>query len=475
MKKYIQHLNSWTYSLNAKCIVYYPENLTHLKEILHKLKKEKQKVIVMGHGCSHGDLFINKNGSVINTKNLDKIKNFDKKNNCLTVEPGVNVAQVNQFLYNKNFILNSIPSSFQITIGGAIANNVFGKDSHKNGYFEKNIKKIIYIDSNLKIRSISRKNNKLFFEKFVGSLGLLGIIIEVELNVSELKSPYIYSKAYYLENFDEFIKFQKNINFDKVPFCTFKINQFSKNKKIGRIIANLSSWDKKVPTNKLPIIKDINLYKKINLLKYNFYLSRNKYLFIKKNIFLLFSILSSKSQFFWKTLNFLGFEYFRFFNVGKLKKTHILDYLHNNNFTDHNILFRLSGAHSMQVLIPIKKYQGIVTNILELIQKYNCESYLSSIKFLPKRSDFIYKIGKHVALELYFLKKKNNSNQDLFISKIFDLIIKNKCQLVLSKDNLLNKNLCNKIFPKTKEFAKLKKIKDKNDFFSSSYYKRVLK
>ena len=44
------------------------------------------------------------------------------------------------------------------------------------------------------------------------------------------------SRKYYLRNIDELIRFQKQTNFKKIAFCTFKINQFSKNKKIGRVI-----------------------------------------------------------------------------------------------------------------------------------------------------------------------------------------------------------------------------------------------
>ena len=59
--------------------------------------------------------------------------------------------------------------------------------------------------------------------------------------------------------------------------------------------------------------------------------------------------------------------------------------------------------------------------------------------------------------------------------KVVDLIIDNKCQLMVYKDNVINKDDCLKIFPKIKEFNALKKDLDKNCFFSSSYYERVLK
>ena len=109
------------------------------------------------------------------------------------------------------------------------------------------------------------------------------------------------------------------------------------------------------------------------------------------------------------------------------------------------------------------------------MQESKNESFLCQIMFLPKRKDFIYEIDDHVALTIPFLKKKNSNKQNLFVKKVVDLIINNKCQLMLCKDNVIDKDDCLKIFPKIKEFNALKKDLDKNCFFSSSYYERVLK
>ena len=152
-----------------------------------------------------------------------------------------------------------------------------------------------------------------------------------------------------------------------------------------------------------------------------------------------------------------------------------MDLLHNNNFTDHNVLFKFYGIHSLQVLIPLGIYSSIITKFLKLSQENKNESYLSTIKFLPKRNDFIYEIEDHVAIDFNFLKRNKYDNQGIYIKKFIDLIIKNKCQLVISKENLLNKDDCEKIFPKIKEFRKIKNEFDKNYFFSSSYYERVIK
>ena len=465
-------INSWTYFQKLNCNIVYPKDQKELNDVLHHAKNKNLSVIAMGHGCSYGDLFMHNKGIVINFKNLNKIISFNSKNKSLVVEPGVSISEVNQFFFKKNLTINSIPSNFEITIGGAIANNVYGKDSYYvGGYFCDNISKITYIDDNLNIKTLSKKDNEVKFNKFIGSIGLLGIIIEVEIVGSELKSQYLTSKTYYLNNFDEFFNFYKKIDLKKIPFCSIKLDPFSKNKKLGRVSVNTYNWDYE-KKNTLSEIKDINLYKKISLFGLNFYLSRKKYNFIKSSVFSICALFSNR--YIWKILNLVSFSYFKL-NNGKTGKIHVLDLYNNNNFTDHNIIFKPLGFYSFQILIPLKVYYSTIIKLLKIIQESKNEPFMCQIMFLPKRKDFIYEIDDHVAFSIPFLKKKDSNNQELFVRKIVDIIIENKCQLFISKDNIINREDCLKIFPKINDFKMIKKDLDKNFFFSSSYYERVLK
>ena len=84
-------------------------------------------------------------------------------------------------------------------------------------------------------------------------------------------------------------------------------------------------------------------------------------------------------------------------------------------------------------------------------------------------------MDEHVSIMISLPKNKNSKKQDLLLKEIVGLIIDNKCQLNLAKDNVISKEDGLKIFPKIKEFEMLKKDHDKNYFFSSSYYERILK
>ena len=92
---------------------------------------------------------------VVNTCNFNNILDFDKSREFIKVESGASILKVNNFLYDKKFTINCIPSNYEITIGGAVSNNVFGKDSHLKGLFGNNLLEIVYINHNLEILKIS--------------------------------------------------------------------------------------------------------------------------------------------------------------------------------------------------------------------------------------------------------------------------------------------------------------------------------
>ena len=339
-------INSWTLLQKLNCNIVYPKSTKELKEVLNYAKKNNLSVIAMGHGCSYGDLFMHSKGIIINFKNLNKIINFNSQNNTLLVEPGISVSEVNQFLFNKNLTI--------------IANNVYGKDSHNTGYFSNNISKITYINDNLDTKTLSKKDNRVEFEKFIGSIGLLGIITEIEIISSELKSQYLNFKNYYLNNFDEFFQFQQKMNLKEIAFCSFKIDPFSKNEKFGRACVTTYNLDFTSTKDNLKKIRDVNLYKKITLFGFTFYLPRKKYNLIKKLVFSIAALVSNRYM--WKILHIVSFLYFKI-NDRKIGKLHILDLYSNNNFTNHNILFKPRGFYFFQISIPIKIYYSVVIKL----------------------------------------------------------------------------------------------------------------
>ena len=459
-------IHSWSKINNTTTSTTYPETTEEILSILKYAKNNKKKISIMGHGCSHGDLFFyNNKNIVINTTKFNNILDFDYENQTIKVQSGASVLKVNNFLFDKKLVLSSVPSNYEITIGGAVSNNVFGKDSHLYGFFDKNIIEIEYIDNNLNIHSISIFQDPNKIKQFISSIGLLGFIISIKLKAKKLKSNILIKESKYYPSINFFLSnYKKDRILDK-DFHTIKVNQFNKN---FEVFAETYTFANNFNGDFSYI--DLYKFKSFIFLNRSFKIKRFFYKHIKNTILKIFSYMPVR--FLWKSLNLIGFYYFKKNKKKKVNYIHIMDLLHNNNFSDHNILLK-NGFYSFQIMIDLKEAKHLIKKYFQMARKYKCESYLSTIKFLPKRNDFVYNYDKHIVIEIYSPRVQMNYRQKEFLNKIINFIILNKNQVIISKDNVLNKNQLTKIFTKIYDFKKIKKELDPDDFFYSSYYDRI--
>ena len=155
-------LSGWSEYKHYQCEIFTPNNIVELQNFIKKNKKNK-KVIARGHGCSNGDQSILLDGVVVDINNLNKIINYNKQAKTIEVEAGVKLSDILTLTLKDDLFFQSIPGGLDITIGGAISNNVHGKDCFKNGYFNANVNKIKILRSDGEIVEVSNKTNKAEF------------------------------------------------------------------------------------------------------------------------------------------------------------------------------------------------------------------------------------------------------------------------------------------------------------------------
>ena len=95
------------------------------------------KIIARGLGRSYGDSA--NNSFVVDTTNLNKITKFDKVKGLITCESGVSINEINKIIIPNGWFMPVTPGSSYITIGGAVASDVHGKNHHLEGTFSNHI------------------------------------------------------------------------------------------------------------------------------------------------------------------------------------------------------------------------------------------------------------------------------------------------------------------------------------------------
>jgi FAD/FMN-containing dehydrogenase len=159
-----------------------------------ELKKFSKKILPYGFGKSYGDSCLNDDGILLDTKGLNKLISFDKESGILRCEAGVSLSSVLDFIVPQGWFPCVTPGTKHISIAGAVANDIHGKNHHKNGTFGCHVTKFELIRSDGKYICSEIENPELF-KATIGGMGLTGLITWVEF-----KTQPCYNAFFYVEN-----------------------------------------------------------------------------------------------------------------------------------------------------------------------------------------------------------------------------------------------------------------------------------
>ena len=202
----MQKINSWGNYPKVK-----NQKITGFNEELSFLG---QSYLTSGLGRSYGDVGLNENGTLISTENLTKIISFDEKNGILNCESGLSIKEILKFITPKGWFLPVVPGTRNVTIGGAIANDIHGKNHHKDGTFGNHVKSIKLLRSDGKILDCNRQENIHYFNSTIAGIGLTGLIVSAEIELKKVESEFIDVKTLKFTSLDEYWEINKKFEKD---------------------------------------------------------------------------------------------------------------------------------------------------------------------------------------------------------------------------------------------------------------------
>lgn len=144
-----------------------------------------------GNGRSYGDSCLNSLGRVIDTRNLNHFIDFDQQNGLLTCESGVKFSDIIRVCGPKGWFLPVTPGTRFVTVGGAIANDVHGKNHHVSGTFGKHVVQFELKRSDGSNTLCSADQNNDLFKSTIGGLGLTGLISWAQFQLIPISSDKI--------------------------------------------------------------------------------------------------------------------------------------------------------------------------------------------------------------------------------------------------------------------------------------------
>ncbi len=167
--------------------------------------------IVYARGRSYGDSALN--DRVVFTGRFDKALAFNSAEGILTCESGITLAEILESFLPRGWFLQITPGTRFISIGGAIASDVHGKNHHKVGCFSECVISFNLLLPGGDIVRCSREENPELFRATCGGMGLTGIILEATIRLQPVRSAYIREKVIRCRNLEEvFRRFEQNNN-----------------------------------------------------------------------------------------------------------------------------------------------------------------------------------------------------------------------------------------------------------------------
>ena len=427
-KKRISNWGNFPYSFSDE------QFITNSKDPGITFNKEK-KIIPRGNGRCYGDASLGEN--IISTRYLTNFLDLDENTLEMECESGVLFSELLDLLIPKGLFLPVTPGTKFITVGGAVAADVHGKNHHKDGCFSSFVISFKLLTGDHRILSCSKEENSELFWQTIGGMGLTGIILSVRFRLIQIETSYITQESIKAENLDEiFDLFEDSEDW---KYTVAWIDCLQKKKNIGRSVlmrgehASRDALDHK--KSKRPFLVENKKKFSIPFFLPGFTLN-------------------------WFTVKLFNLLYYH--KQRKKKKSSVVSY---NSFfypldsiEGWNKVYGKNGFIQYQFVVPIEASKEVLYKILELIADSRQASFLAVLKLFGENSaeavnSFPMK-GYTLALDFKVTKKTLE-----LVPKMDAIILKYNGRIYRAKDSLSDPRLTDYIQIPESNFESLQSIR----------------
>lgn len=387
-------------------------------------------IIARGNGRCYGDASLEKN--TLSTLKYDKILSFDSVNGIFECQSGITLDKILEVIVPKGWFLPVTPGTKFITVGGAVASDVHGKNHHVDGSFSAHVMEMDVLLSSGETLTCSTTQFPDLFWATCGGMGLTGVITRVKFDLKKIETSYIKQKQIKAENLDEVLRL-----FDEYKDYTYSvawIDCLKKGKSFGRSILMLGEHAR---------VNELDANQKIEPLK----------LPAKKQISFPFTLPSF-------ILNQITVKAFNFLFYAKNLKKEINNVVSYEPFfypldavLHWNRGYGKKGFLQYQFVLPLESKQGLI-EILHRISDAGMGSFLAVLKVFGEQDDLISFPKKGYTLALDFPVRKNLFP---FLDELDKIVMQYNGRLYLSKDARMNADVFWKSYENASEFQEIVK------------------
>ncbi len=440
--------------------VAYPASLDECIQLIKIAQQRGLSICPRGNGYTYADMILNHGQTILNFSKMNRVLSWSEESGQIIVEPGVMFSDIFNLSLLANWTLSSCPGGQSVTIGGAVANNVHGKDSRQLGNFGNQVIQFKLLLASQEVITVSQNSHPDIFKSVIGGMGLLGILVEITLQLKKVPSPFVRAFTVPVRNIEECIETVETQG-SQSDFCVAWIDAFGRGRQVGRGFVTYASWaegDKSVGS--VALAHSLASTTRI------------------------FGILPSKPTWtafrpffgprFIQTANTLNFHRSRM--MGKKESLSLFtdyNFMHKK-IPDLNHVYQPQGFLEFQPLLPRALGAKGIKDLLNLCHEHGAQSLLCGLKahgaddFALSYSGNGYSLGVDIQL-----RSRRRENVTRFAQCLYDYTHSVGGKIYLAKDELMGANHFKSMYPKFKEFSVLKSKLDPGSLFSSDMYRRL--
>ncbi|MEQ8470491.1 MAG: FAD-binding oxidoreductase [Marinoscillum sp.] len=414
---------------------------------LRRLLRQVTKVITRGSGKSYGDASLSE--QIISTKEFNKIVSFNPTKGTIRCESGVMLNEILEVIVPEGWFLPVVPGTKYITVGGAIAANVHGKNHHKDGSISEFIVSMSIMLADGGLVSCSQSEYPDLFNNTCGGMGLTGVIMEAELKLRPIETAYISQRNIMVPDLKSMIKSLKSNSASS--YSVAWVDCLAKGKHKGRGVVMLG--EHATGSNLGPEVEE-----KLKVHKNP-----------KWGIPFKFpSIL----------LNRFSIRWFNacYYHLNKRKKEHEFNVHYDKFFFpldsigDWNNLYGRKGFLQYQFVIPFERGDEAFIEIFNKIVESRNASFLTVLKVLGNGGSSVsFPIpGYTLAMDIPMSSKVFD-----FLDDLDWLVVKNGGRIYLAKDARTKRDVLHKGYAGLGMFQEIRKITGAKAKFESLLSRRL--
>jgi decaprenylphospho-beta-D-ribofuranose 2-oxidase len=443
------NVSGWGRYPVERCYVYRPEKRSDVARVLSS--GNYSFFISGGLGRSYGDAALNRGNGIISHLRLNRFLGFDSGTAVLECESGVSLAEIIETFLPRGFFLPVTPGTKYVTVGGAIASDVHGKNHHVDGTFAEFLVDFQLQSCTGEIFTCSREERPEVFWATVGGMGLTGAILSARIRLRPVEAAYVRADYRKTQNLDDALCAFAESD-DDYRYSVAWIDGLASGASLGRSIlmrANDATADEL--RSKTPLQDPLSVRKRRSAaISFDF-----PSITLNRASIQAFNTLYYRKQ---RNATAVLVDYESFF--------YPLDSIGN-----WNRLYGRRGFVQYQTALPLEGGREGLIALLERLSAAKRASFLAVLKRFGKANPGLLSFpfeGYTLALDL-----PNRPGLQAFLGELDQITLRYGGRVYLAKDAALTPEAFSAMYPEVEEFRRIKREVDPQGRFSSSLARRI--